>query len=119
MSLNKGRRMASRSSVHEASQIENEENYECRECKIKLRETDRALHCDFCDNIFCYKCTKVTAKTYDAICKSSQEEGITWFCVHCRISFNGVTKITTKINKIEQTQKEIMASVQQLIKKSF
>ena len=62
MSLNKGRRMASRSSVHEASQIENEENDECRECKIKLRETDRALHCDFCDNIFCYKCTKVTAK---------------------------------------------------------
>ena len=35
MSLNKGRRVASRSSVHEASQIENEENDECRECKIK------------------------------------------------------------------------------------
>lgn len=56
----------------------------------------------------------MTANTYDAICKSSQEEGITWFYMHCRISFNGVTKITTKINKIEQTQKEIMASVQQL-----
>ena len=56
----------------------------------------------------------MTAKTYDAICKSSQEEGISWFCIHCRISFNGVTKITTKMNKIEQTQKEIMASVQQL-----
>ena len=43
MSLNKGRRMASRSLVNEASQIENEENDECRECKIKLRDTDRAL----------------------------------------------------------------------------
>ena len=31
-----------------------------------------------------------------------------------KISFNGVTKINTKMTKIEQIQNEIMASVQQL-----
>ena len=34
--------------------------------------------------------------------------------MHCRISFNGVTKITKKMNKLEQTQKEILASVNEL-----
>ena len=31
-----------------------------------------------------------------------------------RISFHGVTKITKKMNKLEQTQKEIVASLQEL-----
>ena len=84
------------------------------ECSVKLRESDRALQCDFCDNMYCYKCTRLTAKSYDALCKSSQEEGISWFCLHCRISFHGVTKITKKMNKLEQTQKEILASLQEL-----
>ena len=68
------------------------------ECKVKLRDSERALQCNFCDNTFCYKCTSVSAKSYDAICKSSQEEGIQWFCIHCRISFNCVTSVT-KITK--------------------
>ena len=56
----------------------------------------------------------MTAKSYDVLCKSNQEEGISWFCLHCRISFHGVTKIAKKMNKFEQTQKEILASVQEL-----
>ena len=43
---------------------------QCRECSVKLRESDRALQCDFCDNMYCYKCTRLTAKSYDALCKS-------------------------------------------------
>ena len=99
------------------SKNENEQTEDCRECKLKLRDSERALQCDFCDNMYCYKCTRVWAKSYDAICRSSQEEGIQWFCFHCRISFHGVTKITKKVNKIEQTQKEILASVEELMDK--
>ena len=58
---------------------------------------------------YCYKCTRVSAKSYDALCKSNMEEDITWFCLHCRISFNCVSKITSKVSKLEQTQKEILA----------
>ena len=82
---------------------------QCRECSVKLRESDIALQCDFCDNMYCYKCTRLTSKSYDALCKSSQEEGISWFCLHCRINFHGVTKIIKKMNKLEQTQKDIAA----------
>ena len=77
---------------------QNEQAVDCIECKVKLRDSERALQCNFCDNTFCYKCTKVSAKSYDAICKSSQEEGIQWFCRHCRISFNGVTKMTKRLD---------------------
>ena len=56
----------------------------------------------------------VSAKSYDAVCKSSQEEGIQWFCINCRISFNGVTKMTKKVNIIEQTRKEILVSVEEV-----
>ena len=100
-------------SVQDVPQNE-EDADECRECNVKLRESDRALQCDFCENMYCYKCTRVSAKSYDALCKSNMEEGITWFCLHCRISFNGVSKITSKVSRLEQTQKEILASVQEL-----
>ena len=84
---------------------QNEHAEDCIEYKVKLRDSERALQCNVCDNTFCYKCTRVSAKSYDAICISSQEEGIQWFCIHCRISFNGVTKMTKKVYKIEQTQR--------------
>ena len=95
---------------------QNEEDAdECRGCNVKLRESDRALQCDFCENMYCYKCTSLSAKSYDALCKSNMEEGTTWFGLHCRISFNGVSKITSEVSsKLEQTQKEILASVQEL-----
>ena len=55
-------------------------------------------------------------KSYEALCKS-QNEGLSWFCVHCRISFSGVTKMTNKINQLEQTQKEIVVTVKELKEK--
>ena len=110
----RGAKAPANSSKSSWSNNENEQTEDCRESKLKLRDSERALQCDFCDNMYCYKCTRVSAISYDAICRSSQEEGIHWFCFHCRISFHGVTKITKKVNKIEQTQKEILASVEEL-----
>ena len=97
-----------------AEMSQNEQAEDCIEYKVKLRESERALQCNFCDSTFCYKCTRVPTKSYDAICKSSQEGGIQWFCIYCRISFNGVTKMTKKVNKIEHTQKEILVSFEEL-----
>ena len=97
-----------------AEMSHNEQAEDCIKCKVKLRDSERALQCNFCDNTFCYKCTRVSGKSYYAICKSSQEEGIQWFCIRCRISFNGVTKMTKKVNIIEQTQKEILESIEEL-----
>ena len=79
-----------------AEMSQNEQAGDCIKCKVKLRDSERAIQCNFCDNTFCYKCTRVSAKSYDAISKSSQEEDIQWFCIHCRITFIGVTKITKK-----------------------
>ena len=97
-----------------AEMSHNEQAEDCIECKVKLRDSERGIQCNFCVNTFCYKCTRVLAESYDAIVKSSQEEGIQWFCIHCRKSFNGVTKMTKKVNKIEQTQNESIVSVEEL-----
>ena len=72
----RGAKAAANSSQSSGSNSENEQTEDCRECKLKLRDSERALQCDFCDNMYCYKCTRVSAKSYDAICRSSQEEGI-------------------------------------------
>ena len=42
----------------EMSQTEQAED--CIECKVKLRDSERALQCNFYDNTFCYKCTWVS-----------------------------------------------------------
>ena len=81
-----------------------------------IENSDKSLQCDFCENCFCFKCTRVSNKSYEALCKS-QNEGLSWFCVHCRISFSGVTKMTNKINQLEQTQKEILVTVKELKEK--
>ena len=90
-----------------------EDEEQCVDCKTGLKENDRALQCDFCDNWYCFKCTKVSSKSYEALFKS-QDEGLQWFDTHCRISFNGVTKIINKVSQLEKTQKEILADVQEL-----
>ena len=82
------------SAIAEMSQ--NDQAEDCIECKVRFRDPERGIQCNFRDNKFCCKCTRVSAESYDAICKSSQEEGIQWFCIHCRIHLKGVTKMTKK-----------------------
>ena len=75
-----------RFSVLSAQNHNGEESDECIECNTQLKNSDKSLQCVFCDNCFCFKCTRVSNKSYEALCKS-QNEGLSWFCVHCRISF--------------------------------
>ena len=70
--------------AHDMSQTENDKTDEScderRECKLKLRESDRGLQCDFHENLFCYKCARVSAKSSDALCKGppGYDIGITY-----------------------------------------
>ena len=41
-----------------AEMSQNEQAHDCIECKVKLRDSERALQCNFCDYTFCYKCTR-------------------------------------------------------------
>ena len=50
---------------------ENEDTSVCIKCNIMWRESDRILQIDFCGNLYCYTCTRVSAKFYDALCKST------------------------------------------------
>ena len=72
------------------------------------------MQCDFHENLFCYKCTRVSDKSSDALCKGVPDEGISWFCLHYRISFNGVYKLTNKISKIKNSKKDIIASIHEV-----
>ena len=47
--------MVTNSSKSSVSDNENEQTGDCKECKLKLGDSERALQCDFCDNMYCYK----------------------------------------------------------------
>jgi hypothetical protein len=94
------------------SKHENEPSDPCVECNILIFEGDDAIKCDYCDNWFCFSCTNVPDKrTYKAI---AEDEGIVWFCIHCRTSLPGLKKMVCRVAKLEQTQLEILETLKEL-----
>lgn len=84
---------------------EYELTFECRDCKKVIHTRDSPAECDFCENTFCFKCSKVESKeAYKRLGSSKDEDGTMWFCYHCRTSFTGVRKMVCRVTKIEQKQ---------------
>ena len=50
-------------------------------------------------------------KIYDMLCKN-KDEGVSWFCVHCRISIPGTKKLLNRLTVLESTQREILKTIQ-------
>ena len=73
-----------------------------------IHTRDSPAECDFCENTFCFKCSKVESKeAYKRLGSSKDEDGTMWFCHHCRTSFTGVRKMVCRVTKIEQKQVDL------------
>ena len=82
--------------------------FECKDCKKVIHSRDSPAECDFCENNYCFKCSKVESKeAYKRLGSEKDEVGIMWFCYHCRTSFSGVRKIVCRVTKIEQQQNDL------------
>ena len=78
-----------------------------KDCKKMVYSVDSPAVCDFCENKYCFMCSTVSSKEDSqqlGSCKN--ENGMLWFCSHCRISFSGVKKMLCRVTKLEQTQAE-------------
>ena len=82
--------------------------FECRDCKKVIHSRDSPAECDFCENCFCFKCSKIeTKEAYKRLGSSKDEDGTMWFCYHCRTSFTGVRKMVCRVAKVEQKQVDL------------
>ena len=80
--------------------------YTCSDCKRTVHTRDLPVECDFCENLFCFKCSKIESKeTYKTF--GSKDDGMLWFCNHCRVSFKGVKKMLFTVSKLEQKQEQL------------
>ena len=74
--------------------------FECKDCKKVIHSRDLSTECDFCENNYCFKCSKVESKeAYKRLGSEKDEDGIMWFCYHCRTSFSGVRKMVCRVTK--------------------
>ena len=79
--------------------------YTCSDCKRTVRTRDLPVECDFCENLYCFKCSKIESKeTYKTF--GSKDDGMLWFCNRCRVSFKGVKKMLFTVSKLEQKQEQ-------------
>lgn len=93
------------------------ENEPCVVCKSMITDEDAAVVCDFCEHWYCFNCSNISEKSvYETIAKSSNADGLMWYCPHCRISFPGVKKTVCRIAKLEKNQEEIMSKLEALEK---
>ena len=94
----------------ESSESEEIESYNCGDCKKKIYTNDPPVECDFCNNVFCFKCSEISSKPqYKKLSSSAKEEdGMMWFCVHCRISNPGVKKMLIRVTKLEENQSSVL-----------
>ena len=94
----------------ETSESEELDSFDCGDCKKKIYTNDPPVECDFCNNVFCFKCSDISSKAQYIKLSSSakEEEGMMWFCIHCRFSNPGVKKMLVKVTKIEETQTSVL-----------
>ena len=92
------------------------DSYVCGGCKKAVYTKDSPVECDFCENVFCFKCSEVSTKTqYKKLSTASkEEEGTMWFCIHCRTSVPGVKKMVIRVTKIEETQVNVLERLDKL-----
>ena len=92
----------------------------CVDCKTEICASDMALQCDLCDNWFCNtNCLKLNKASYERIGKSKNNEGIMWFCHHCRVSFPSMRKVLMKLGDLEKNQNELRQKVEKLEKEGI
>lgn len=99
--------------IVDLSESSNEEDEDCRDCKTTLTNGDQAVQCDSCSNWYCIRCTKISAKTYQAL-TSSKDDGVMWLCSHCRISMPGFSKLVNRLGKLENSHKQLMEDIQKI-----
>ena len=87
----------------------------CIECKHVIGEHDEALMCDCCDQWYCFTCSHIASRSiYEALAQSSKEDGIMWYCRHCRISYPGMKKTVEKVARLEKNQEDIISRLEKL-----
>lgn len=94
------------------SEAESSECEPCAECHSEIYNEDPAVQCDMCENWYCNKkCLKFSQQEYDRLGKSKANDGVMWFCKHCRISFPATKKILGNFAKLEKRQNDIEEKV--------
>ena len=70
--------------------------------------------------MFCFKCSEISSKPqYKKLSSSAkEEEGMMWFCVHCRISNPGVKKLLIRVTKLEENQSSVLERLDNLEQQS-
>ena len=54
--------------------------YTCSDCKRTVHTRDLPVECDFCENLYCFKCSKIESKeTYKTF--GSKDDGMLWFVI--------------------------------------
>lgn len=104
----------------ESSESEEIDSYSCCDCKKKIYTNEPPVECDFCNNVFCFKCSEISSKPqYKKLSSSAkEEEGMMWFCVHCRISNPGVKKMLIRVTKLEENQSSVLERLDNLEQQS-
>ena len=77
------------------------------------------VQCDFCDNVYCYKCSEISSKAQykkNYVLKLRKRMAQCGFCRHCRTSVPGVKKMTVRVTKVEETQSQVLNRLDSLEK---
>lgn len=78
-----------------------EPEYKCSECSMDIGGGGggkKSIKCDFCNNWYCMKCTKLKQSLFNEIGK---ESSILWTCIHCKKSLPGIMNLMSKVSSLE------------------
>ncbi|XP_052786980.1 uncharacterized protein LOC128222147 [Mya arenaria] len=70
----------------------------CLDCQAEFGPKFKCINCNFCENSFCLKCSKLKSSLFNDIGK---ESSVLWHCSHCRIAMPTATRIMAKLSDME------------------
>jgi len=104
--------MASEPSRRKDSSKDSKEIEKCGNCLKLVKEKEKGIQCELCDDWFHAPCVDLPDEAYKLLGKL---EAVHWFCQKCngnfRRVFSSVTKLETKVDKLEGQLIDIKTNV--------
>ena len=76
----------------------------CGDCELEVKEGNKALCCEICDNWFHIQCQNMPDAIYEFMLESEEGEQLLWYCKYCK---RGCVKMHSRMRRFESRQSTV------------
>ena len=93
-------------------------NPSCLMCSEALQEGGAMVECEICDNVACFKCSKLPLLLREMAAQGTlAESNVTWMCNCCKAGLPKLSEISDNLKEMKSTNEERMTRLEETVAK--